>query len=107
MLHMSSHITEVVEYSCNLAPDLMGEYIEGVSTGMDTYSIKQPLGVCPRMVFPSVRCRLPCCSPHIWQTCSLLNLDTALSQPMHSARLGLQLPRIPAPLQRHDCFVLT
>ncbi|KAA6423522.1 MAG: methylmalonate-semialdehyde dehydrogenase [acylating] mitochondrial-like [Trebouxia sp. A1-2] len=37
---------EVVEYSCNLAPDLMGEYIEGVSTGMDTYSIKQPLGVC-------------------------------------------------------------
>ena len=23
----------------------MGEYVEGVSTGMDTYSIKQPLGV--------------------------------------------------------------
>ncbi|KAL3150431.1 Methylmalonate-semialdehyde dehydrogenase [acylating], mitochondrial [Trebouxia sp. C0010 RCD-2024] len=37
---------EVVEYSCNLAPDLMGEYVEGVSQGMDTYSIKQPLGVC-------------------------------------------------------------
>ena len=37
--------TEVVEYSCNLAPDLMGEYVENVSTGMDTYSIKQPLGV--------------------------------------------------------------
>lgn len=37
--------TEVVEYSCNLAPDLMGEYIEGVANGMDTYSIKQPLGV--------------------------------------------------------------
>ena len=36
---------EVVEYSCNLAPDLMGEYVENVSTGMDTYSIKQPLGV--------------------------------------------------------------
>ena len=29
-----------------MAPDLMGEYVEGVSTGMDTYSIKQPLGVC-------------------------------------------------------------
>ena len=37
---------EVVEYACNLAPDLMGEYVENVSTGMDTYSIKQPLGVC-------------------------------------------------------------
>jgi malonate-semialdehyde dehydrogenase (acetylating)/methylmalonate-semialdehyde dehydrogenase len=37
---------EVVEYSCNIAPDMMGEYVEGVAAGMDTYSIKQPLGVC-------------------------------------------------------------
>lgn len=44
-LHLSANGTEVVEYSCNLAPDLMGEYVEGVSTGMDSYSIKQPLGV--------------------------------------------------------------
>lgn len=35
----------MVEYACNLAPDLMGDYIENVSTGMDTYSIRQPLGV--------------------------------------------------------------
>lgn len=46
MPHLPSHVAEVVEYSCNLAPDLMGEYVEGVSTGMDSYSIKQPLGVC-------------------------------------------------------------
>ena len=44
--HLLSRTAEVVEYSCNLAPDLMGEYVEGVSPGMDTYSIKQPLGVC-------------------------------------------------------------
>ncbi len=37
--------TEVVEYTCNLGPDLMGELMENVSTGIDTYSIKQPLGV--------------------------------------------------------------
>lgn len=37
---------EVVEYACGIAPDLMGEYVENVSSGMDTYSIKQPLGVC-------------------------------------------------------------
>lgn len=37
--------TEVVEYACGIAPDLMGEYVENVSSGMDTYSIKQPLGV--------------------------------------------------------------
>ncbi|EIE22494.1 methylmalonate semi-aldehyde dehydrogenase [Coccomyxa subellipsoidea C-169] len=36
---------EVVEYACNLAPDLMGDYIENVSNGMDTYSVRQPLGV--------------------------------------------------------------
>ena len=38
-------LAEVVEYACNLAPDLMGDYVENVSTGMDTYSIRQPLGV--------------------------------------------------------------
>jgi len=37
--------TEVVEYSCNLAPDLMGEFVENVAKGMDTYSMRQPLGV--------------------------------------------------------------
>lgn len=29
-----------------MAPDLMGDYVENVSTGMDTYSVRQPLGVC-------------------------------------------------------------
>lgn len=36
---------EVVEYSCNLGPDLMGEMLENVSAGIDTYSMRQPLGV--------------------------------------------------------------
>jgi malonate-semialdehyde dehydrogenase (acetylating) / methylmalonate-semialdehyde dehydrogenase len=35
----------VVEYSCNIAPDLMGDFVENVAGGMDTYSIRQPLGV--------------------------------------------------------------
>lgn len=37
---------EVVEYTCNMGPDMMGELLENVSTGIDTYSIRQPLGVC-------------------------------------------------------------
>jgi len=45
---------EVVEYACQLAPDLRGDFIENVSSGMDTYSLRQPLGVrkhcCPVMV---------------------------------------------------------
>ena len=40
-----STCAEVVEYACNIAVDLRGEYIENVSSGMDTYSIRQPLGV--------------------------------------------------------------
>lgn len=42
---MHSACTEVVEYSCNIAPDLMGDFVENVAGGMDTYSIRQPLGV--------------------------------------------------------------
>mmetsp|Transcript_2711 Transcript_2711/g.3170 ORF Transcript_2711/g.3170 Transcript_2711/m.3170 type:complete len:527 (+) Transcript_2711:32-1612(+) len=37
---------EVVEYSSHVAADLMGETVESLSTGIDTYSYKQPLGVC-------------------------------------------------------------
>ena len=36
---------EVVEYAAGIAPQLMGDYVEHVATGMDTYSIRQPLGV--------------------------------------------------------------
>ena len=37
--------SEVVEFACNIATELKGEFVEHVSTGMDTYSIQQPLGV--------------------------------------------------------------
>ena len=36
---------EVVEYATGIASEIRGEYVEHVSTGMDTYSIRQPLGV--------------------------------------------------------------
>jgi malonate-semialdehyde dehydrogenase (acetylating) / methylmalonate-semialdehyde dehydrogenase len=36
---------EVVEFACGLAHHLKGEYSEQVSTGVDTYSLRQPLGV--------------------------------------------------------------
>ncbi|KAI5080589.1 hypothetical protein GOP47_0003772 [Adiantum capillus-veneris] len=37
---------EVVEHACNMSTLQMGEFVENVSTGIDTYSIRQPLGVC-------------------------------------------------------------
>jgi len=37
---------EVVEHTCSTASLMMGETLENVSRGMDTYSYRQPLGVC-------------------------------------------------------------
>lgn len=37
---------EVVETACNIAPQLLGDSIMGISTAIDTVSYRQPLGVC-------------------------------------------------------------
>jgi malonate-semialdehyde dehydrogenase (acetylating)/methylmalonate-semialdehyde dehydrogenase len=36
---------EVVEFACGIPHLLKGEYSDGVSTGVDAYSLRQPLGV--------------------------------------------------------------
>ena len=36
---------EVVEFACNIAHLLKGDYSEQVSTSVDTYTLRQPLGV--------------------------------------------------------------
>ena len=37
---------EVIDFACSLTHQLKGELSENVSTGIDTYSLRQPLGVC-------------------------------------------------------------
>jgi malonate-semialdehyde dehydrogenase (acetylating)/methylmalonate-semialdehyde dehydrogenase len=37
---------EVIEFACGIPHLLKGEHNENVSTGVDTYSVRQPLGVC-------------------------------------------------------------
>ena len=37
---------EVVEHACSIGSLQMGEYVEGVARGVDTYTLQQPLGVC-------------------------------------------------------------
>lgn len=37
---------EVVEHACGMASLQMGEYVSNVSNGIDTFSIREPLGVC-------------------------------------------------------------
>lgn len=39
-------LEEVVEHACGMATLQMGEYVSNVSNGIDTYSIREPLGVC-------------------------------------------------------------
>jgi len=35
-----------VEHACGMGTLQMGEYVSNVSHGIDTYSIREPLGVC-------------------------------------------------------------
>lgn len=37
---------EVIDFACSLPQSLKGQFSENVSRGVDTYSIRQPLGVC-------------------------------------------------------------
>jgi len=37
---------EVVEFACGIPQRLKGEYTEQIGTGIDSYSVRQPLGVC-------------------------------------------------------------
>lgn len=37
---------EVVEHACNICSLMMGETVENVANGIDTYSLRQPIGVC-------------------------------------------------------------
>ena len=36
---------EIVEAACNVGNTMMGESLENLSKGLDTYSYRQPLGV--------------------------------------------------------------
>lgn len=42
---------EVVEQACGVGTAMMGETLGGVANGVDTYSYREPLGVCAGMSF--------------------------------------------------------
>jgi Aldehyde dehydrogenase family len=44
--NLDFQLTEVVEHACGMASLQMGEYVANVANGIDTYSIREPLGVC-------------------------------------------------------------
>lgn len=43
---VSLSAAEVVEHACGLATTQIGEFAPNVSKGIDSYSVREPLGVC-------------------------------------------------------------
>ena len=50
---------EVVEHACSIGTLTLGEFAENVAGGVDTYCIRQPLGVCAGI---TTHCALPAAS---------------------------------------------
>ena len=55
---------EVVEFACGIPQLLKGDFTENISKGIDSYSMRQPLGVCAELARLISRQWYPCgCSP--------------------------------------------
>ena len=46
---------EVVEFACGIPTLLKGDFSDQVSTGVDVYSFRQPLGVCAGITLSTSR----------------------------------------------------
>lgn len=53
-----------MEHACGMATLQMGEYVPNVSNGVDTYSIREPLGVCAGICPFNFPAMIP-----LWVTC--------------------------------------
>ncbi len=51
---------EVVEFACGIAQLLKGDYTEQVSTGIDNWTVRQPLGVVAGITPFNFPCMVPC-----------------------------------------------
>ena len=51
---------EVVEFACGIAQLLKGEYTEQAATGIDTWTLRQPLGVVAGITPFNFPCMVPC-----------------------------------------------
>ena len=57
----------MVEHACGMATLQMGEYVSDVSSGIDTYNIREPLGVCAGICPFNFPAMIP-----LWVSCFLL-----------------------------------
>jgi malonate-semialdehyde dehydrogenase (acetylating)/methylmalonate-semialdehyde dehydrogenase len=55
-------IAEVVEHACSVPSLVMGETAENLSTNVDTYTFRQPLGVCAGITPFNFPAMIPLCT---------------------------------------------
>ena len=58
---------EVVEFACGIPHLLKGEFSEGVASGVDTFAMRQPVGVCAGMKLEPHLLR--CSTSRPWRPC--------------------------------------
>lgn len=51
---------EIVEFACGIAPMLKGDFTDQVSTGLDNWTLRQPLGVVAGITPFNFPCMVPC-----------------------------------------------
>ena len=51
---------EIVEFACGIAPMLKGDFTDQVATGLDNWTIRQPLGVVAGITPFNFPCMVPC-----------------------------------------------
>lgn len=100
LIFTPNHV-EVVEHACGMGTLQMGEYVSNVSNGIDTFSIREPLGVCagicpfnfpamiplwvcwPNLFFPVIFiCNRKLAPKTIWSMWWLYTLHSYLNLPM-------------------------
>lgn len=103
---MLAQCAEVVEYASGLARDMMGELVENVATGLDTYSIRQPLGVSDQLPTAVQPCAGPnACHAHsrTWRACQAYQIELPII--CHLAVAMIDLEGL-LPSYFGDCIVL-
>ncbi|KAL6517585.1 Methylmalonate-semialdehyde dehydrogenase [acylating], mitochondrial [Orobanche minor] len=66
---------ELVEHACGMANLHMGDFLSNISNGVDTYSIREPLGICAGICSFNFPAMIPLLVHRFRSCCFVLSLD--------------------------------
>lgn len=85
---------DLIEYACSMTTQQLGEYAENAASGIDVYSVIQPLGVCAGITAFNFPIMLPCSMFPVAVTCGnsfiLKPSEQAPSAALYLAQLALE-----------------